>query len=48
MDAQSGTQLDAEVVQGFHRIHAQGLVAEIMQKFYTPTDIEEDPLNIRL
>lgn len=48
MDVQSGTQLDAEVVQGFHRINAQGLVAEIMQKFYTPTDIEEDPLNIRL
>jgi len=48
MDEQSGTQLDAEVVQGFHRIHVQGLVGEIMQKFYTPTDIEEDPLNIRL
>jgi putative two-component system response regulator len=48
MDSQSGTQLDAEVVNGFHRMHAQGVVGEIMQKFHTPTETEEDPLNDRL
>ncbi|OIR02472.1 cyclic di-GMP phosphodiesterase response regulator RpfG [mine drainage metagenome] len=49
MDGQSGTQLDAEVVQGFHRIHAQGVVAEIMQKFHTPVvESEGNPLNLWL
>lgn len=48
MDSQSGTQLDAEVINGFHRIHAKGKVAEIMQKFHTPVDDEEDVLNFQL
>lgn len=48
MDSQSGTQLDAAVVQGFHRIHDLGVVAAIMQKFQTTESAETDPCNIQL
>lgn len=48
MDSQSGTQLDADVIQGFHRIYEQGVVGNIMKKFHTPTENEEDMLNFKL
>lgn len=48
MGSQIGTQLDAAVVSGFHRIHAQGLVHEIMQKFHTTEQAENDPYTLQL
>lgn len=48
IDSQSGTQLDADVIQGFHRIYEQGVVGNIMKKFNTPTENEEDMLNFKL
>jgi len=48
MDGQAGTQLDAEVLQGFHRINEQGVVDKIMQQFHTHAESENDPLNIQL
>lgn len=48
MDGQAGTQLDAEVLQGFHRINAQGVVDKIMKQFHTLAESENDPLNIQL
>jgi putative two-component system response regulator len=48
MDSQSGTQIDADVIQGFHRISEQGVVGNIMKKFHTPTENEEDALNFKL
>jgi len=34
MDGQSGVQLDAAVVEGFHRLHENGTIARIMQEYH--------------
>lgn len=48
MDSQTSTQLDAEVMKGFHRINEQGVIDKIMQEFHTLPESENDPLNIQL
>lgn len=48
MDTQSGTQLDQQAVAGLHRLVEQGVVAEIMDKYKTMEQVENDPYNIQL
>ncbi len=48
MDSQRGIHLDTEVVDGFHRLREQGVIARIMQEYHALDQMELAPEELRL